>query len=353
MKRIKIRNFLQDAKNTGSIPVARSKMIENSSSDPLPESYPVNILADTVHPKNFLLNIKKCEIKDSFIYLELAFDDNKAFYFRCGQLLGIKYKTEEAEHFASLPVFSLSGERILKIAFYRAYNEDLFMYFSENAPQNIHCVSFEGNMTYSGIRDKKRVLILTDKTGFASGVSLCGGIIRDYTDAQATLFYDSDDNVFADFITEKSKINAEKYSTENSFDEYNGATLFLVGSKSFCKGKSFLKEKKFNNVRVYSFDTVNEYKSENNYKVKVIYRSESSEIFCREGERLSNALLRAGIPADVRCSDGECGYCRLRLIDGSVKSLLLSDDRRTAADIQYGYIHPCSVTPIGNITVEL
>lgn len=354
MKRITIKSFFEDVKNTGSIPVSRSKMIENSADAPLPESYPVNILADTIHPKNFSLKIKKCEVKDSFISLELTFaDESKAFYFRCGQLLGIKYLMGDTVHFASLPVMSLSGERVLKIAFLRDTDKDLFLYFSENTPDEINCVSFEGNATFSGIRDKKKAVILTDDMGLASGASLCGGITGDYGDSETVLFCECNNQEFSDFISSETGIVVQKYSSENTFEEYSGATLFLIGRKSFCDSKAFLKEKAFYNVRVCPFDTVKEYDSEKCYNVKVIYRGGTSEISCREGERLSNALLRTGVPIDVRCSDGECGFCRLRLISGEVRSILTTWDRRTAADVQYGYIHPCSVTPMGDITVEL
>lgn len=353
MKRIKVKSFLEDVKKTGSIPAVREKMIENASAEDIPGSYPANILADTLHPKYFTLNVQKYEINETYIYAELTFPDkDKRFYFRNGQSLGIKYVCGENEAFFSLPVMSVSGEPVLRCAFFREYDEDAYKYFSGNAPEVISCVSFEGKMTYSGIRDKKNICIISDAVSLPNAASLSLGIKKDYPEAVVSLFYSADDDKFVNCVIGTAEnIEINKLSFDQDVPGGENVTLFICGQKDFCE--KALPHKAFSNVRIHCFDAVKEYESEKRYTVKVVFRGKLLEAECREGERLSAALLKAGIPLEIRCSDGECGYCRCRLLKGDVKSLSEASDRRQAADIKYGYIHPCSVTPVSDITVEL
>ena len=70
------------------------------------------------------------------------------------------------------------------------------------------------------------------------------------------------------------------------------------------------------------------------------------------GEPLLCAIERAGITAPSRCRSGECGWCRSKLINGQV-FVPEDNDGRRAADIIYGYIHPCSAFPLSDIELEI
>ncbi len=353
MKRIKIKSFLEDAKKTGSIPIVRGKLIEDAPDTDVPEAYPANILADTLHPEYFTLCVDKCEANETYIYIELIFPEkDKKFYFRNGQSLGIRYAYREKENFFSLPVMSVSGESVLKCAFCREYDENAYAFFSENSPSMLSCVSFEGKMTYSGIRDKKKVAVISDASALANAISLSAGIKKEYPDTQVSLFYSAEDDNFVNCVLFSAEgIEIKKYSSAGVIPSGEDVTLFICGEGSFCDAA--LPENSFSNVRIHRFDTVKEYKSEKQHTVRVVFRGKTLEAVCSEGERLSSALMKAGIPSDIRCSDGECGYCRCRLLSGETRSLMSSSDKRTAADKKYGYIHPCSVTPVSDITVEL
>lgn len=354
MKRIKVKGFLEDIKKTGGIPAFRSRMIDEAPNDELPCEYPVNALARMLHPVDFPLCVKECKAENGFMYVKLSFADSEDdIYFKCGQNLGIRYFYDGAVRFSALPVMSISGRKTVETAFCRKADENAYRFFSDGALSSLTGVSFEGLMTYNSIRDKGRVIILGDEYALSNAVSLADGIKRDYTDTEVKLFGDCENSAFFSFIKEKAE--TELRAVNNIENEAYGSdtTVFIAGCNDFCKKYAPLFCGKAANVRTHPVALIDEYESVNEYTCTVIYRGESFTALCKEGERLSDAFMRADIPCDVRCSDGECGYCRCRLLQGDVKTLKSGDDRRTGADIKYGYIHPCSVTAVSDITAEL
>ncbi len=64
------------------------------------------------------------------------------------------------------------------------------------------------------------------------------------------------------------------------------------------------------------------------------------------------AVERAGIKAPSRCRAGECGWCRSRLLSGTV-FIPQENEMRRWADVHYGYIHPCCSFPTSDLTLEV
>lgn len=64
------------------------------------------------------------------------------------------------------------------------------------------------------------------------------------------------------------------------------------------------------------------------------------------------AIERAGIKAPSRCRSGECGWCRARLLSGRVYVPERTDGRRRA-DIEFGYIHPCSSFAMSDLVLDV
>ena len=69
-------------------------------------------------------------------------------------------------------------------------------------------------------------------------------------------------------------------------------------------------------------------------------------------ETVLTAIERAGIKAPSRCRSGECGWCRSRMLEGSV-FIPQENELRRWADKEYGYIHPCSSFPTSDIVLEV
>ena len=64
------------------------------------------------------------------------------------------------------------------------------------------------------------------------------------------------------------------------------------------------------------------------------------------------AVERAGIKAPSRCRAGECGWCRSRLLEGTV-FIPQANEMRRWADVHYGYIHPCCSFPTSDLVLEI
>ena len=64
------------------------------------------------------------------------------------------------------------------------------------------------------------------------------------------------------------------------------------------------------------------------------------------------AIERAGIAAPSRCRSGECGWCRSKLVSGDIFVPEENEGRRWA-DVQHGYIHPCSTFALSDLVIEV
>jgi glycine betaine catabolism B len=84
------------------------------------------------------------------------------------------------------------------------------------------------------------------------------------------------------------------------------------------------------------------------YVINYRRKSTSGKIKALATETILTAFERAGLNPDAQCRSGECGFCRSLLISGSVYTRKDGDGRR-AADLEYGYIHPCSSYPLSDL----
>lgn len=71
----------------------------------------------------------------------------------------------------------------------------------------------------------------------------------------------------------------------------------------------------------------------------------------KSSEPLLNSLERSGVVVDCLCRSGECGVCRIRLLQGEVFMPETTSLRKT--DAVFGYIHTCTAYPVSDITVRL
>jgi ferredoxin-NADP reductase len=76
------------------------------------------------------------------------------------------------------------------------------------------------------------------------------------------------------------------------------------------------------------------------------------EVAADPSETVLTALERAGLNPPALCRAGECGWCRSRLLDGSVDSPDHSDHLR-AGDRKFGYFHPCSSWPESDLVIRI
>jgi ferredoxin-NADP reductase len=86
-------------------------------------------------------------------------------------------------------------------------------------------------------------------------------------------------------------------------------------------------------------------------EIQVTIDGGGSPFQARCGEPLLNTLERNGLTVDCLCRSGECGACRIRLLQGRVFMPETVALRRS--DAAFGYIHSCAAYPLTDITVRL
>lgn len=88
------------------------------------------------------------------------------------------------------------------------------------------------------------------------------------------------------------------------------------------------------------------------FRLTVRVRDKHYIMECRGGESLLWAMERNGIKAPSHCRSGACGWCHSRLVSGQVYVPKDADGRR-AADLKFGWIHPCATFPLSDIELEV
>lgn len=88
------------------------------------------------------------------------------------------------------------------------------------------------------------------------------------------------------------------------------------------------------------------------FKITVKRGPKEQIIEASANESVLVALERAGIKAPSRCRSGECGWCRSKLVSGSVFVPAENEGRRYE-DIQYNYIHPCASFATSDLVLEV
>lgn len=88
------------------------------------------------------------------------------------------------------------------------------------------------------------------------------------------------------------------------------------------------------------------------FKITVKRGPFETTIDASANESVLVALERAGIKAPSRCRSGECGWCRSKLVSGSVFVPEENEGRRFS-DIQFNYIHPCASFATSDLVLEV
>lgn len=76
------------------------------------------------------------------------------------------------------------------------------------------------------------------------------------------------------------------------------------------------------------------------------------EFFVEGNDTVLEAALRAGIPLNYGCSNGNCGDCKARLLSGQVKKVHPHDYPLKEADRNNGDFLMCAYTPVTDIVIE-
>ena len=84
---------------------------------------------------------------------------------------------------------------------------------------------------------------------------------------------------------------------------------------------------------------------------KVIFSASRLEVDCKGSDYVLDVALARGLRTAFSCRAGQCGTCKVRLLEGSVEHDCA--DGLTPDDAKDGLILPCQARPTGRVVVDL
>lgn len=69
-------------------------------------------------------------------------------------------------------------------------------------------------------------------------------------------------------------------------------------------------------------------------------------------ESILDAAIRAGVPLNYGCNNGNCGLCKAKIVNGATKSLRIHDYVIREAEKLQGYALMCSITCESNVVID-
>lgn len=374
----------------------REKAIQAAPAAEIKGDFPINIKAKKLHPDYQKLVI--AEIIDhaganAKTYVFKRADGEPFPFFRAGQYISLKLPLDgsfitRAYSLCYSPLEALKGTSAITIrANPGGFAADKLL-AALKVGDEVLASDPQGFFYYEDLRDAKTVIGLAGGSGITPFLSMAYAIRDGVEDFDLTLLFGSRDEENILFKKELDEIAAacprfkvvhvlsdeEKPGYEHGFitadliKKYAPAegeySVFLCGSEGMYRflkpeiEKLGLPERLFRRKMIDVTKTPWEcdgYPQECRDKVfKLTVRQGANEyvIDAAANETVLTAIERAGIKAPSRCRSGECGWCRSRMISGSV-FIPEENELRRWADKEYNYIHPCSSFPTADIVLEV
>ncbi len=380
-----------------SIIPGRMHVIEQAPADSLPKDYPVNRLADALHPA--IQHVKISAVREhgndakSFT---LVPDEEKGTrelaWFSAGQYVSVFLEIGHSRlckpySICSGPTDAAKGSYTLTVK--RSAGGFASEYILNNWKEgdSIDISAPEGTFTYEPLRDAQTVIGIAGGSGITPFHSLASAIADSLEDCNLVLLYGSrtKDSIllkdeFDALESKSSRIKVVHVLSHEAADGYEHGfitaelikkyapagnySIFLCGPQAMYQfadneiEKLNLEQKWVRHELFGQFqnpESCDDYPAQaagKTFHLTVISRDECHTIDAAAGESLLTAMERAGLSAPSRCRSGECGVCHSYLAKGSVY-VPSSVDGRRAADLTYGYIHPCCSFPTSDVTLEI
>ena len=365
MGRFIVRSFFEDIKNFKNMIPYRREKIEQAPARALPSTYGVNKLSEVIHPDKQRVTVSSCETIDSKMKIITfsACDNGTLATFRAGQGVNIKIGTETM----FFPFLSAPTENKYSIIVHNDFSDGVSKFLSAvQESTELEISGPTGLFYYSSLRDGDSVVIICDASAVAPVISICRYLANSDNKNVKVFLLDEEENpkirsLFKNMCSDTSVYyvkNEDEVFRKVSSHTDSVAAFFVSGKQEFCRRMEsdfdsfeFLKGR----IRTYiSAPTVNRDVPSKKYYCQVLYRNDTFSFSCFADETLLNAFERNNIPTKAKCKVGECGYCRCKLLEGEVETVLCNGINSVrSADEKYGFIHPCRSFPKTDIKVRL
>ena len=391
---MKIKGFLKDVTGASRVTKARLNAFANASSAP-EKTDPIAEVVKQWHPGKLDLVVK--EVRDACktaktVRLARA-DGGKLPFFYAGQYIVLDFVIGESVisrpySISSAPFEARGEDPFVEITVRRSRGDGFIAdYINDNVKVGD---AFKGLMGcgqfyYEPLRDAKHVVALAGGVGITPFASMAKEVANGTLDMDLTILYGS---VSSDDIVMKAELDAIKsdkvhivhvlsgdepdwkgergFLTADLIKKYSAddTTYFICGPQVMY---TFLREelKKLaipqRRVRFEVFGQAKDITTFPGYPLEL--KDKTFQLTVRRGihedvipakatESIVVALERAGIRIETGCRSGECGFCRTKVLKGSVYVCPENDGRR-AADKDFNYVHACAAYPTSDLTIKV
>ena len=374
----------------------REKAIQAAPANEVSGEFAINTNAKKLHPDYQRLVIDEVIPHEGAKAKTFVFRraDGEAFpYFRAGQYLSLKLPLEgsfvtRAYSLCSSPKDALKGRAAITVRSNPGGFAADKLLATLKPGDEVIASDPQGFFYYEDLRDAKHVVGLAGGSGITPFLSMAYALRDGAEDFELTLLYGSRDEESILFKKELDEVAAacpkfrvvhvlsdeEKAGYEHGFitaeliKKYAPAdaeySVFLCGPEGMYRflkpeiEKLALPERLFRRKMIdvtktpWELDGYPQQCRDKIFNLTVRQGDREYKLSASANETVLTAIERAGIKAPSRCRSGECGWCRSRMLQGSV-FIPQENELRRWADKEYGYIHPCSSFPTSDIVLEV
>lgn len=374
----------------------REKAIQAAPANEVSGEFAINTNAKKLHPDYQRLVIDEVIPHEGAKAKTFVFRraDGEAFpYFRAGQYLSLKLPLEDsfvtrAYSLCSSPKDALKGRAAITVRSNPGGFAADKLLAALKPGDEVIASDPQGFFYYEDLRDAKHVVGLAGGSGITPFLSMAYALRDGAEDFELTLLYGSRDEESILFRKELDEVAAacpkfrvvhvlsdeEKAGYEHGFitaeliKKYAPAdaeySVFLCGPEGMYRflkpeiEKLALPERLFRRKMIdvtktpWELDGYPQQCRDKIFNLTVRQGDREYKLSASANETVLTAIERAGIKAPSRCRSGECGWCRSRMLEGSV-FIPQENELRRWADKEYGYIHPCSSFPTSDIVLEV
>ena len=374
----------------------REKAIQAAPANEVSGEFAINTNAKKLHPDYQRLVIDEVIPHEGAKAKTFVFRraDGEAFpYFRAGQYLSLKLPLEgsfvtRAYSLCSSPKDALKGRAAITVRSNPGGFAADKLLAALKPGDEVIASDPQGFFYYEDLRDAKHVVGLAGGSGITPFLSMAYALRDGAEDFELTLLYGSRDEESILFKKELDEVasvcpkfrvvhvlsDEEKAGYEHGFitaelikkyapadAEYSAFLCGPEGMYRFLKPeieKLALPERLFRRKMIdvtktpWELDGYPQQCRDRIFNLTVRQGNREYKLSASANETVLTAIERAGIKAPSRCRSGECGWCRSRMLEGSV-FIPQENELRRWADKEYGYIHPCSSFPTSDIVLEV
>lgn len=388
--KVSLFGFMDMLKFKKIVPLRREKLASGENT-PLTGIFPINKMAEYLHPKRQALTIKEIKDYPGAGAKGFVLEGENLAPFRAGQYLPVELEIGEsvlhrAYTLCSDPSDAAKGRYELGIKRTEDGFASAWILDNWKVGDTINVAGPDGQCYYEPLRDEAQVVGVAGGSGITPLLSMARAIAAGTEDFDLTILYGcrrEEQIMFREELdavaaaTERVKVvyilsDEERPGYEHGFitaaliEKYApkaAYSVFMCGPEAmyrFVKAeceKLGLDKKHIRCEAVpapaspeglsgYTGDVSAE------YTLTLRMPGEERRVPMKGGESVLAAIERSGIRANTKCRAGECGFCRTKLISGEYFAPEAFDHRR-AADAAHGYIHPCSTYPLSDMTLLL